>query len=77
MVSLLERTVGAYGFKGALINGHSQGRYLDDEFFWPILQRAEALRQELAPWDIHVVLIEPASIHTEAVRMDRRFQVHG
>jgi NAD(P)-dependent dehydrogenase (short-subunit alcohol dehydrogenase family) len=26
-----------------------------------------ALRQELAPWDIHVVLIEPASIRTEAV----------
>jgi len=28
---------------------------------------ADALRQELAPWDIGVVLIEPASIHTEAV----------
>jgi NAD(P)-dependent dehydrogenase (short-subunit alcohol dehydrogenase family) len=26
-----------------------------------------ALRQELAPWDIRVVLIEPASIRTEAV----------
>jgi NAD(P)-dependent dehydrogenase (short-subunit alcohol dehydrogenase family) len=28
---------------------------------------AEALRQELAPWDVGVVLIEPATIHTEAV----------
>ena len=28
---------------------------------------AEALRQELAPWDVRVVLVEPASIHTEAV----------
>jgi len=28
---------------------------------------ADALRQELAPWDIGVVLSEPASIHTEAV----------
>lgn len=27
----------------------------------------EALRQELAPWNIRVVLIEPGSIHTEAV----------
>ena len=27
----------------------------------------EALRQELAPWNIRVVLIEPASIRTEAV----------
>ena len=36
-----------YGFKGALINGHSRGRYLDDPFFWPILERAEALRVPL------------------------------
>ncbi|MGE5292687.1 MAG: SDR family NAD(P)-dependent oxidoreductase [Micromonosporaceae bacterium] len=28
---------------------------------------SEALRQELAPWDIRVSLIEPASIRTEAV----------
>lgn len=39
----LERTVRQHGFKGTMINGHSQGRYLDDEFFWPILERAEAL----------------------------------
>ena len=39
----LERTIGEYGFKGTLINGHSRGRYLDDSFFWPILKRAEAL----------------------------------
>jgi NAD(P)-dependent dehydrogenase (short-subunit alcohol dehydrogenase family) len=31
-----------------------------------IATMAEALRQELAPWGIGVVLIEPASIHTEA-----------
>jgi predicted TIM-barrel fold metal-dependent hydrolase len=31
------------GFKGAVINGHIRGRYLDDEFFWPILEAAEAL----------------------------------
>jgi NAD(P)-dependent dehydrogenase (short-subunit alcohol dehydrogenase family) len=28
---------------------------------------AEALRQELAPWDIRVVVIEPASVRSEAV----------
>jgi predicted TIM-barrel fold metal-dependent hydrolase len=39
----LERTIRDYGFKGALINGHIQGRYLDDKFFWPIFERAEAL----------------------------------
>jgi len=40
----LERTVRDLGFKGALINGHSRGRYLDDPFFSPILERAEALQ---------------------------------
>jgi len=39
----LERTVREYGFKGAMINGHQRGRYLDDKFFWPILERAESL----------------------------------
>ncbi|GCE29392.1 amidohydrolase [Dictyobacter alpinus] len=43
----LERTVRTYGFKGALINGHIRGRYLDDPFFWPILERAEALQVPL------------------------------
>jgi len=39
----LDRRVRQQGFKGTLINGHSRGRYLDDQFFWPILERAEAL----------------------------------
>jgi predicted TIM-barrel fold metal-dependent hydrolase len=39
----LERTVLQLGFKGALINGHTQGRYLDDDRFSVILERAEAL----------------------------------
>ena len=43
----LERTIHAYGFKGALINGHIRGRYLEDPFFWPILERAEALQVPL------------------------------
>jgi predicted TIM-barrel fold metal-dependent hydrolase len=42
-VAELERTIHEYGFKGAMINGHVSGRYLDDKFFWPILERAEAL----------------------------------
>jgi uncharacterized protein len=42
-VSELERAIHDYGFKGALINGHVRGRYLDDTFFWPILEKAEAL----------------------------------
>ena len=42
-VAEMERTIHDYGFKGVMINGHVQGRYLDDKFFWPILGRAEAL----------------------------------
>ncbi len=40
----LERTIHDYGFRGAVINGHVQGRYLDDKFFWPIFESAEALK---------------------------------
>jgi predicted TIM-barrel fold metal-dependent hydrolase len=39
----LDRMVRKYGFKGAIINGHHRGRYLDDKFFWPVLECAEAL----------------------------------
>jgi uncharacterized protein len=42
-VDELERTVKEHRFKGAMIHGHSLGRYLDDRFFWPILARAEEL----------------------------------
>lgn len=40
----LERTVTECGFVGAMINGHINGRYLDDKFFWPVLECAEALK---------------------------------
>jgi predicted TIM-barrel fold metal-dependent hydrolase len=39
----LERTVTQIGFKGALINGHTNGRYLDDESFSVLFERAQAL----------------------------------
>jgi len=45
----LERMMQA-GAKGAVINGHSRGRYLDDKFFWPILEAAQHLN---APIYLH------------------------
>jgi predicted TIM-barrel fold metal-dependent hydrolase len=39
----LERTVTQLGLKGALINGHTNGRYLDDESFSVLFERAQAL----------------------------------
>jgi hypothetical protein len=37
----LEARVRSGAFRGAVINGHIRGRYLDDKFFWPILECAE------------------------------------
>ena len=48
-VEELERRI-KEGFKGAVINGHNRGRYLDDKFYWPILECAEALN---APIHLH------------------------
>ena len=39
----LERAVRSLGFKGAMINGTTNGRFLDDPSFLPILERAVAL----------------------------------
>ncbi|MBO0838694.1 MAG: amidohydrolase family protein, partial [Actinobacteria bacterium] len=39
----LERTVRQLGFKGGMVNGHTDGRFLDDQRFWPILAAAESL----------------------------------
>lgn len=39
----LERTVTEYSFKGAMINGHTKGEYLDNPRFWPIFETAQAL----------------------------------
>lgn len=39
----LERSVTQLGFRGALINGHTNGNYLDDDAFSILFDRAEAL----------------------------------
>lgn len=39
----LERAVRQLGFKGALVNGHTNGEYLDEQQFWGVFERAEAL----------------------------------
>lgn len=40
----LARAVGDLGFVGTLINGHIGGRYLDDQFFWPVFEAAQSLQ---------------------------------
>ena len=39
----LERAVTKLGMKGAKLNSHAKGEYLDDEKFWPIFEAAESL----------------------------------
>ncbi|HET8999569.1 MAG TPA: amidohydrolase family protein [bacterium] len=57
----LERTVATLGFKGALINGRTHNRFMDDQFFWPIFERAEDL-------DVPIYLhpgLPPAAVREE------------
>src|SRR5579871_215022 len=55
----LERTVTRLGFKGAMINGMTDGHFHDDRRFWPIYERAQALD---VPIYIHPALPHPAVI---------------
>ena len=40
----LERAIKQLGLKGAMINGHVNGEMVDLEKFWPVWERAEALK---------------------------------
>ncbi len=39
----LERAVRSLGLKGAIVNSHTRGEYLDDPKFWEIFEAAESL----------------------------------
>ena len=39
----LERAVTTLGARGAVLPGHVNGRFLDDQFYWPIFAKAESL----------------------------------
>jgi 2,3-dihydroxybenzoate decarboxylase len=39
----LARCVAELGFKGAMINGHTNGHYLDEEMYWPFWERVQEL----------------------------------
>ncbi len=43
----LERCVKEFGFVGALINGQTNGRYLDEDFFAPLWEASQALKAPL------------------------------
>ena len=78
----LERTVGKFGFKGAMVNGLTNGVFFDDKRFWPIFKRAQALD---VPLYLHPAIPHPAVIeayykdyvekHPEILRDGRGFTV--
>ena len=39
----IERSVGKLGFRGVILNSHTQGEYFDDPKFWEIFEVAESL----------------------------------
>jgi 5-carboxyvanillate decarboxylase len=61
----LERGVRRLGLKGAIVNSHTRGEYLDDEKFWPIFEAAEALR---VPIYLHPTALPAAMVQPFAAR---------
>lgn len=58
----LSRTVNELGFKGTMIHGLTGGtQFIDDERFWPIFERAQALD---VPIYLHPAIPHPAIIET-------------
>lgn len=55
----LERAVRKLGLRGAIVNSHTHGEYLDDEKFWVLFEAAEALG---VPVYIHPQTPPPAMI---------------
>ena len=43
----MERAINTLGLQGFIVNSHTNGEYLDDPKFWPILEAAEHLRRPL------------------------------
>lgn len=57
----LERAVTRLGFKGAMLNGHVRGSYLDDKKYWSIFECAQALD---VPIYLHPTLPHPNVMKT-------------
>ena len=60
-VAEMERAIGSLGFRGVIINGTTNGLFLDDPSFFPILERAAALN---IPVYLHPA--EPPSVVRDA-----------
>jgi hypothetical protein len=68
----LERSVNELGFKGAMIMGLTNGRFLDDQDYWPIFEAAESLG---VPIYLHPAV--PPEVVREAYYSDMDEKVGG
>jgi len=65
----MERAMNQLGLRGVVVNSHTNGRYLDEQAFWPILEAAEAMD---APIYIH-----PRSLPQQAAAAYEPLNLNG
>lgn len=65
----MERAISRLGLNGFIVNSHTNGEYLDEEKFWPILEAAEALDRP--------IYIHPRSLPEEALGPFRPYGLGG
>lgn len=65
----MARAKDALGFNAIVVNSHTDGRYLDEEAFWPVLEAAEAM-------DLPIY-IHPRSLPQQAATAYGALQLNG
>jgi predicted TIM-barrel fold metal-dependent hydrolase len=65
----MERAITKLGFNGFIVNSHTNGEYLDEQKFWPILEAAEALDRP--------IYIHPRSLPEESLAPFRPYGLGG
>ncbi len=68
-VKEMERAVNKLGLNGFIVNSHTDGEYLDQEKFWPILEAAEALDRP--------IYIHPRTLPKEALGPFNAYGLQG
>jgi len=65
----MDRAINTLGLNGFIVNSHTDGRYLDERDFWPILEAAEALDRP--------IYIHPRGLPEEAMGPFRPYGLGG
>ncbi len=68
----LERTVERFGFVGGMINGLTNGRFIDERQYWPIFERAQGLD---VPLYMHPAAPHPAVVQSYYADYAERYPI--